>query len=465
MAAFESLSEADSESALGAQDLELLATAAYMIGREDDYVAGLERAHRAYLDAGEPRRAARCAVWAGLCLAVRGDWGRASGWFGRAERLVERDGGDCVERGYLLIPAIKQHELQGDFEAHYATAVEAAQIAERHGDGDLQAIAVHEQGRALVKQARVADGLALLDEVMVDVAGGELSPIVTGILYCSVIDGCQAAHALSRSREWTAALSQWCEQQPEMVSFSGRCLVHRAEIMQLHGSWPEALTEAERARQRAVRGANPGAAGEALYRQGELLRLRGETTAAEDAYREASRLGREPQPGLALLRLEQGNSPAAVAAIRRLAGEASAQWERAALLPAYVEVMLAVGEIDEAREACRDLVAISDGFHSELLEAAGAQARGAVALAEGDPRTALPLLRQALAEWQDLDAPYEIACVRVLVARACRALGDEDGAGLSSRPPAARSSNSGRLRIWPRSTRSQGPPAARIRTD
>ena len=158
--AFESLSQGDSESALGAADLELLATAAYMLGRDDGYVAGLERAHQAHLEAGANLPAARCAVWAGLCLAVRGEWGRASGWFGRAERLIERDGGDCVERGYLLIPVIKQHEMRGDFEALYSTAAEAAQIAERHSDGDLQAMAVHEQGRALVKLARVADGLA-----------------------------------------------------------------------------------------------------------------------------------------------------------------------------------------------------------------------------------------------------------------------------------------------------------------
>ena len=163
-----------------------------------------------------------------------------------------------------------------------------------------------EQGRGLVKLGRVTEGLGLLDEVMVAVTGGELSPIVTGLMYCSVIDSCQEAHALRRAREWTAALSRWCEQQPEMVSFTGRCLIHRAEIMQLHGSWADALVEAERAGQRSEEGANLGAAGEAHYRQGELQRLRGEFAAAEEAYRAASRWGREPQPGLALLRLAQG---------------------------------------------------------------------------------------------------------------------------------------------------------------
>lgn len=235
---------------------------------------------------------------------------------------------------------------------------------------------------------------------------------------------------MRRAREWTAALSQWCEQQPEMVSFNGRCLIHRAEIMQLHGSWADALAEAERARKRSTEGANPGAAGEALYRLAEVQRVRGECPAAEDAYREASRCGREPQPGLALLRLAQGRADAAAAAMRRLAGETTGPVERAALLPAHVEVMLAVGAVDEARDACRELATVADDFHSEMLDAAAAQARGAVLLAEGDARAALVPLRRALQTLHELDVPYEIARARVLVALACRELGDEDGAAL-----------------------------------
>ena len=430
MEAFECLSRSDSCSALGPEDLELLATAAYMIGRDDAYLDGLERAHQAHLEAGEALRAARCAYWAGLCLLFRDETGRATGWFGRAQRLIEREGADCVERGYLLTPVINQHQDRGDFEAVCSTATEQARIAERYRDTDLHAIALMEQGRGLVKLGRVTDGLGLLDEVMVAVTGDELSPIVTGLMYCSVIDSCQEAHALRRAREWTTALSRWCEQQPEMVSFTGRCLIHRAEIMQLHGSWRDALVEAERARGRFEEGANPGATGEALYRQGELQRLRGDFAAAEDSYRGASRWGREPQPGLALLRLAQGRAEAAAAAMRRLTGETTGPVERAALLPAHVEVMLAVGALDEAGEACRELAAIADDFRSEMLDAAAAEARGAVLLAEGDAQTALGPLRQALQTLQELDVPYEIARARVLVALACRALGDDDSAAL-----------------------------------
>ena len=425
MDAFECLSRGDAASELGADDLELLATAAYMVGRDDAYVRALERAHHAHLDAGEGLRAARCAFWAGLCLEFRGETGMATGWFGRARRLIEREGGDCVERGYLLIPELKEQGDRGDFEAVHSTATAAAQIAERHRDADLLAMAVHEQGRALVTLGRVGEGLGLLDEVMVGVTAGELSPIVTGLMYCSVIDGCQEAHALRRAREWTTALSHWCEQQPEMVSFTGRCLVHRAEIMQLHGSWADALAEAERARERFEQGANPGAAGEALYRQGEVRRVRGELAAA---YQQASRLGLEPQPGLALLRLAQGQADAAAAATRRLAAETTAAVERVAVLPAHVEVMLAIGAIDEAHAASRELAVIAGGFESELLNAVAAQAGGAVELASGDARAALVPLRQAVKALRELDVPYETARAQMLVALACRALGDEDSA-------------------------------------
>ena len=241
-----------------------------------------------------------------------------------------------------------RHEATGDWEAAYATAAEAAEIGERFGDADLFALAVHEQGCALVHQGRVEEGLGLLDEAMVAVTAGELSPIVTGLVYCSVIAGCQEVYALRRAREWTAALTRWCEEQPDMVSFTGTCLVHRAEIMELHGAWQDALEEARRAGERCEQGNDRSAAAQAYYRQGEVHRLQGRFSAAEEAYRDASRYGWEPQPGLALLRLAQGNDDAAAAAIRRVVGETTEPLKRAKLLPAYVEIMLAVGDVEES---------------------------------------------------------------------------------------------------------------------
>jgi DNA-binding CsgD family transcriptional regulator len=430
MDAYRSLSRADQASPLGAEDLELLATSAFMLGRDDDCLSSLERAHHAYLDAGEAMRAVRCAFWLVINLALGGEMSRATGWLGRAQRLVERDGGDCVERGYLLVPIMLRHEAAGDWEAAYAAAADAAEIGERFGDADLLALAIHEQGCALIQQERVEEGLGLLDEAMVAVIAGELSPIVTGIVYCSVIMGCQEVYALRRAQEWTAALTRWCEEQPEMVAFSGRCLVHRAEIMELHGAWREALEEARRAHQRCLQGKNQSAAAQAFYRQAEVHRLQGRFSAAEEAYRDASRCGCEPQPGLALLRLAQGNDDAAAAAIRRAVGETTEPLKRARLLPAYVEIMLAVGDVQEARSACRELEEISARYESGMLGAMSAHAEGAVDLAEGDARAALLALRHAWQMWQELEVPYEAARVRVLLGLACRTLGDDDTAAL-----------------------------------
>ena len=430
MDTYTSLSRADRATPLGAQDLELLATSAYMLGRDDDCLRGLERAYHVHLDAGEVLRAVRCAFWMGITLALRGEMGRATGWLGRAQRLVERVAEDCVERGYLLVPVMLRHEAVGDWEAVYATAAEAVEIGERFGDADLLALTVHEQGCALIQQGRVEEGLGLLDEAMVAVTAGELSPIVTGIVYCSVISGCQEVYALRRAREWTAALTRWCEGQPDLVAFSGRCLVHRAEIMELHGAWREALDEARRARERCEQGNNLSAAAEAFYRQGDLHRLQGRFSAAEEAYRDASRYGCEPQPGMALLRLAQGKDDAAVAAIHRTVGETTDPLKRTRLLPAYVEIMLAVGDVEEARSACRELQEISARYDSAMLGAMVAHARGAVDLAEGDARAALRALRRAWQVWQELEVPYEVARVRVLLGLACRALGDDDSAAL-----------------------------------
>jgi tetratricopeptide (TPR) repeat protein len=292
--AYIALSGAERETALSADDLELLATAAYMIGREDDYFGALGRAHQAHLNAGEALHAARCALWVAMNLAQRGEMGHAGGWLGRARRLVEREGRECVEQGYLLIPRMFEHEAMGDLSAAIATAAEAAAIAERFGDADLLALAVHSQGHLLVLAGHVKEGLALLDESMVAVTTGELSPIVSGIVYCGVIIGCQAAFDLRRAQEWTGALAAWCREQPDMVAFTGRCLVHRTEILGLRGAWTEALEEARRAVERCLEGQNRRAAGQAAYLQGNLYRLQGSFAAAEQAYREASGHGREP---------------------------------------------------------------------------------------------------------------------------------------------------------------------------
>ena len=429
-AAYESLSAADEDDALAAEDLESLAVAAYMLGRVEEFLMTLERAHQAYVAAGETKAAVRAATHLGVNLAMLGDVGQAGGWFARAQRLVEREEGDGPERGYVLLPLALRHEAAGDYALVAEGAGEAAAIGDRFGDRDLFALGAHVQGVALIRLGRLEEGFRLLDEAMLAAIGGELSPTVTGIVYCGALAGCEEAYELRRAHEWTAALAGWWEGQPDLVAFTGRCLSHRAEIFQLHGEWPEALEEARRARERCERVLNRRAAGHAAYQQAEVLRRQGEFAAAHAAYRDANACGRQPQPGFALLRLIEGDARAAGASLRRALAESVPPLERSRLLPAYAEVMVALGDHDEARSACRELTEISSEFPSPMLGAITACVQGSVELAAGDADAALVTLRRALLGWQELGAPYEAARARVLMAMACRALEDEDTARL-----------------------------------
>jgi DNA-binding NarL/FixJ family response regulator len=427
--AHEALARADAAEPLDTEDLELLTTVLMMLARDDEAMETLERAHRLYVERGETLRAARAAAWIGLNLAYRGLIGPGSGWLGRAQRLLEPWPEQTAEHGLLLLPLVFRHEAAGDFAAAAAVAREAAAIAERTGDHELLAMAVHAEGHMLIRAGRVREGLALLDEAMVIVTTEGLWPFVVGLVYCGVILACQHAFEAGRARQWTQALTAWKDAQPELVAFTGRCLVHRAEILQLGGAWADALEEARRAGTRFVETKNP-AAGVAYYRQAELLRLQGELAAAEEAYMTASRFGWEPQPGLAQLRLAQGKVGVALAAVRRASAEIAEPLARAALLPAYVEIALAAGEIEEARTACVELQELAATYESAMLGAMAAHARGAVVLADGDAQTALATLRAAQRVWFELDAPYEVARTRALVSAACAALGDDEAAAL-----------------------------------
>jgi DNA-binding NarL/FixJ family response regulator len=427
--AFADLSAAHREGQLDVEDLERLAVAAYMVGRDDACEEAWIAAHHAWLRRGEVERAARCAFWQALGLFFRGDLAPAMGWVTRGGRLLEERRRDCVEQAWLRMLTALPRLFDGAADVS-PSLVEAGKIAERFADTDAAMFARLGLGYSLILQGRVAEGMALLDEVMVAVTADEVAPMLAGIAYCQVIALCQAAFDLRRAREWTEALARWCDSQPDMVPFRGNCLVHRCEIFQLRGAWTDALESARRACEWLAGPPTWDALGSAHYQLGEIQRLRGDLEAAEASYRRASLAGRDPEPGMSLLRLAQGRIDLALPAIRRALDEAPDPISRSRLLPASVEILLEAEDVGSARAAADELAGIAAQLDAAYLNALAAEASGAVLLGEGDPRAALTTLRKAHRSWRDLDAPHQAACVRLLIAVACRELGDGASAEL-----------------------------------
>lgn len=425
--------EADQASVLRVEDVELFATAAYMVGRDPESVSLLERAHQMYLDDGRILEAVRAAFWTGINLVLRGESEAASGWIGRAHRVLGRHDGPTAEAGYLLLPTVIQAAQAGNHSRAFEAAAEAIDIGEQFNEPDLVALAVYEQGRALIRQGRMHDGLRLLDEAMVAVLADNLSPFVTGVIYCGVIEGCHSVHALRRAHRWTEALTAWCSDQAGMVAFTGQCLTHRAELLQMNGDWVAALKEAKGAGERFLDGMNQFPAAQALYRQGELHRLRGELDDAKQAYEAATRWGWPAQPGLALLRLEMGETAAAAATIASSLGQVTHPIDLARLLPAAIRIHLDNQDLPSARKAAEQLSEIASDYDTETLTALATHSIGLVLLAESNAADANAAFGLARNMWAHLDAPYETALARIGVAQACRELGDAETAEMEIR--------------------------------
>ena len=422
------LSAADREASLGGEDLERLAIATYLVG---EYAESMDLSRRGYRDsigAGDIARAVRSAFWVAVEHLGRGEMAPAAGWLARAQRLVDEGGGERVESGYLLIAAAAQSMAIGDPPAALDAYERAAEIGTRFADLDLAVLARVGVGESLVALGEVGRGIGLMDEVMIDATSGEVSPVIVGIAYCSVIAACHQVFDVRRAQEWTGALDRWCESQPQLVHFRGLCLLNRAELRQFHGAWDRAAAETREASERLAE--TDESLAEAMYQTAELHRLRGEFADAEAAYRRASRLGRRPEPGIALMRLAQGRQEVAAATLTRATDEATGIFARARLLEPLIEVLLATGSTSAARLAADEMVQIAGDIGAPLVTAMAERANGAVLLAEGDPRAALAALRPSWSAWQALDAPYEAARTRVLVGLACRALNDADAGEL-----------------------------------
>ena len=330
--AHESLVRVDAASPLAVDDVEQLATAAYMLGRDDESMSLLERAHHAHLEAGETHRSVRCALWVCMHHASRGELGPAGGWLARAERLLGDE--DCAERGYLLIPAAFGAEAAGDFETAAATAASAAEIGQRFGDADLYALAAHMNGQFVIQEGRVDEGFRLLDEAMVTATSGSVSPIVTGLVYCGVIlacvedSTCVGRRSGRRCSPAGATTSPGSWRSPAAASCTGRrscsCTATGRTPSRRRGGRPSGSCRGSTApQQRRPSTGRARCSGSA-----------GRLDEAEGAYGASRRFGWEPLPGLALLRLAQGRPEAAAAAIRRVLGETTVWSRRAVLLPA-----------------------------------------------------------------------------------------------------------------------------------
>lgn len=421
------------QDALDIDDLDRLATAAYLTGHDEEGFAHWVRAHQMCIDQGAVHRAAHFGMKLAQGLGFKGDLGRCRGWGDRTARLLEEAGIDCVEQGYLEHGwgMLRIFEA-GDIAGAHAHFVHAGKIGARFAHRDLVTLARCGEARMLIYLGEIAAGMALLDEATVSIEAGELSPLATGDAYCTVIDACAELFDLGRCRSWTESFQRWCDTQQELVLYRGHCFLHRAEVLGLLGAWPEALVEARHACHRLADPVNLTVLGAASAIEGDLLRLVGDLTGAEASYQRASELGHDPQPGLALLRLAQLRLGAADAMIRRALGETDEPISRARLLSPYVEIVLATGDTAAARTAADELRGVAAELGTPLLRAHAARAVGAVLLAEDGAQAALVELRRAFNGFHALGVRHDAARTRLLIAEACDTLGDHDAAGMES---------------------------------
>jgi DNA-binding CsgD family transcriptional regulator len=421
--AYEALRAADD---LSASQVDLLAESAHWVGRPDEAIEAYQRAYELHLADGNRKRAALSAFMTAVFLRLRGESARADGWQSRAMRLLA-DEDEGAEHGYPLY--LETAGLMGrDLEAAASSARRMQELGRRFGDETLVALGMFFEGRVLVKQARVPEGLPLLDEAMLAALSDELQPMWTGAIYCGLLDACHELVDLRRAQEWTEATSRWCSPLPVASLYPGICRVHQAGMLQLRGAWEQAEAEALRACE-DMRHIDVFAVAGGWYEVGEIRRARGDLAGAEDAYGRAHEIGHDPQPGLALLRLAQGKVEAARTSIAAaIAAFAGSRLEVAPLHAAQVEIALAAGDVDVAAASADEVTDTAETYESVGLRAVGHRAQGAVALARGQAVAALASLRLACAAWHELDAPYEAARTRVLVAAAYDALDDADAA-------------------------------------
>jgi class 3 adenylate cyclase len=429
--AYEGFSEGAADADLDAEDLARLGEAAWWSAHPAESLAAFERAVAAYEAEGNRRRAAFVALRLAMEYADRAEPVLWNAWHRRALRLMEGEP-DCVERGYLELALVRSSIEEGDLEGATRHAVAAQEIGRRFGDDGVRAFGTVLEGGILVFGANVREGLALVDEGTLAAVGGEFNPYAAGNIYCVTLGVCRSLADYPRAARWTEAATRWCEQR-SITGFPGVCRVQRAEILRLHGSLEEAESEARRAQTELEAFGRLPQAGAGAYEVGEVRLRRGDLDGAEEAFELAHRLGHEPQPGIALLRLARGQVGAARASIGTALADAQDPFERARLLPARVEIALAAHDVAEAREAAEELRGIATTFESSTLLAAARLALGFVLIGEERSVEAIAELRAAVRNWTEADAPFETAVARRCLAVAYRSADDEASALLELR--------------------------------
>lgn len=426
--------EAERNMPLAPADLEQLGDAGWWTGHPDERTDALERAYAGYVDAGERTAAAGVALLLFDSAIQRLSAPVAVGWLRRAERMLEGEPPSQVHAIQALFRAFRTL-VQGDFDAGFAQAEQALALARQHNDRDVEALALNLMGSALVKKGDVAGGLALVDESTTAAVGGELNAWTTANVYCGTMGICRDLSDWQRAGEWTEEADREMRRQ-RINGFPGVCRVHRAEVKRLRGDWAAAEAEARQACVDLEQFHLMGDLGWGFNELGEIRRQMGDVAGAEEAYQRAHEYGRDPEPGLALLRLAQGDQEGAAAAIKRalsvkdrprfMSGDSPGEpLGRSHLLPSQVEIALAVGDLETADAAATELEAITGAFGSTALQASAASARGAVILAQGDHAAALEPLLRGRHLWQVVGAPYEVARVRMQLAAAYLSVGED----------------------------------------
>lgn len=426
--AYDHFVAADAAGPLSAADLTTYADAAWWIGEATASLTIRERAYADYVAAGDQQAAAVAALRLSGEYARRRAFASSTSWHRRAARLLEGDMTSAAH-GTLVLHRAVAASAQGDAEAALSLAQEALAIGERAGDGDLQALSLMQVGLLRVASGDVREGMTLVDEATIAAVSGELSLMATGQVYCQTIVACRDVGDYARAGDWTDAAHRWCDRQ-SVGGFPGICRVHRAEVIALRGEFARAEQEARLASEELTKWEMRPVIGEALYEIG-YIRLRiGDLPAAEEAFRQAHESGQSTEPGLSLIRLAEGKAAVANASLREALDVERARPGRLRLLPAQVEAAVAAGDLATARAAAEELEALAAVFDTVAAHATAKTARGRVLLAEGSAADARRTLAGALARWQDIDAPYEAARTRVLIAGAAGALGDADTARL-----------------------------------